>query len=400
VFTTTSIYFFMLFIIVWCYCGYLVLLLVFSTLHPDQKKKEPVSGKLPKIAVVIPCFNEGPYVKQKMDNLQELNYDPKQLEIHFIDGCSTDNTKDEILRFIGDNPNWHLMESKSRGKIQQLNYGLTKIGEDVEYIVNTDMDAILSPDVLLQFANEFKSDDRIALVGANISPMTPIPMEEYYWQDQNILRIIESKVYTSSIVVAPCYAYRRTLLDKFPEDCIADDIYIAFRANTEGYFTKYVDTITGTETRSPCTSSDFFQHKFRKGNAYLVELFRFFHRLPHMCGWWKVIYLTKLMQLSVIPWILPYFLLSTISLALSGWGMFQMAFFGMIFLFSSFLVTSIAMKKERLKYFDAVKTKKRNSILPFIISNLILITVGLSFPFYKQTSCYDKIGKEEDSCVI
>jgi len=391
-FTTTSIYFLMLFIIIWSYCGYIILLVIFSTMNPDVKKEGHVSTELPKIAVIIPYYNEEEFAKQKVNNLKELDYDQDRLEICFINGFSTDNTRNELVNLVGNMPQWHLIESDKKGKINQINCGLSKIGEDVEIIVSTDMDAMLSPDVLLQFVSQFNSDDRIALVGANISPQTSIPMEEHFWQDQNILRIIESTVYTSSIVVAPCYAYRSFLIDRFPQDCIADDIYIAFKANTEGYFTKYVETITGTEIRSPNTSSDFFQHKFRKGNAYLIELFRFFYRLPHMSGWWKVIYLTKLLQLSVIPWVLPFFFLSTISLALSGWGLFQMAFFGIIFLFCSFLITSLIMQKERSKYFDTAKTKKR-MILPFIISNLILIVVGLSYPFYRQTSSYKKIGK-------
>ncbi len=254
------------------------------------------------------------------------------------------------------------------------------------------MDAMLSPDSLMKIVAEFNINNRVAVVGANISPQNSIPIEENYWQDHNLLRIIESSVYTSSIVVAPCYAYRASLIDRFPDDCVADDIYIAFKANTEGYITKYVESITGTEIRTPGNASDFFQHKFRKGNAYLIELFRFFYRLPYMSGWWKVIYLTKLLQLAIIPWMLPYFLLSTISLALSGWGLFQVALFGVTLILGSLFITSFMMKECRFKYLHVTCSHKRYDTMPFVIGNLILIVVGLSYPFYKQTSSYQKIG--------
>ena len=374
-FTTTSIYFLMIFLIFWSYCGYVILLLAFSALNPKQVKKEPILKKLPKIAIIIPCFNEEGYVKQKADNLSKLEYDQDKVEILFLNGVSTDNTSGEIVDVIGNMPNWQLVETGCKGKINQINYGLSKISADVEIVVSTDMDALLSSDVLIKFADEFNYDNRVAVVGASIAPQSSISIEENYWRDQNLLRILESNIYTSSIVIAPCYAYKRSLIDRFPDDCVADDIYIAFKANTDGYLTKYVDSITGTEIRTPNTFSDFFRHKFRKGNAYLIELLRFLYRLPYMSAWWKVIYVTKFLQLTVMPWVLPYFLLSTLSLCFSGRGLFQIAVFGFIFLCSSLVISSFMMKKGRSKYLGATNTKKRYTLMPFIISNLILILV-------------------------
>lgn len=382
----------MLFIIVWSYCGYLILLLIFSALNPPEQEQESQPSTLPKIAVIIPFYNEEEYVEKKINNLKRLKYEKDKLRIYFVDGLSTDNTKEMIINLVDDMPNWHIIESEYKGKIHQVNHALSVLDKDVEIVVNTDMDTMTESDVLIRFANKFTSDSRIAVVGANIAPHDPIPIERNYWQDQNLLRIIESKVYTSSIVVAPCYAYRSFLIDSFPIDCIADDIYVAFKANTEGYITNYIEAITGSELRTPNTFSEFFSHKFRKGNAFLIELFRFFYQLPYMSGWWKVIYLTKFVQLAVIPWVLPYFLLSTISLALSGRGLFQMAFFGFLFLSVSFITTSFLMKKCRSEYLNITKSKKRYIIKPFLISNLILILVGLSYPFYIQTSNYQKTG--------
>jgi cellulose synthase/poly-beta-1,6-N-acetylglucosamine synthase-like glycosyltransferase len=371
-------------------------LVIFSALDPNGDEKELVARELRKIAIIIPFHDEAAYVKRKIDNLKALDYEQDKLDIYFIDGLSTDNTKEEIDKCVSCMPNWHLIESPCTGKIHQINYALPLISNEAEIIVSTDMDAILSSDTLMQFVKKFNSDGRIAVIGANILPEGTIPIEKNYWQDQNLLRIIESRVYSSSIVVAPCYAYKAWLIDKFPEDCIADDIYIAFKANSEGYLIRYMESVMGTEIRTPYSFLDFFQHKFRKGNAYLIELFRFLYRLPYMCGWWKVIYLTKLLQLAVIPWVLPYFLLSTISLALSGWGLLQVAIFGLIFITGSLLITSFLLKNCRSEYLNVEEAGKRSLILPFLISNLILIIVGLSFPFYRQNSCYSKIGRSQN----
>jgi hypothetical protein len=115
-----------------------------------------------------------------------------------------------------------------------------------------------------------------------------------------------------------------------------------------------------------------------------------------MTGWWKTIFLTKFLQLAVLPWVLPYFILSSISLLFSGWGMAQVVVFSFIYLGIFFPVTSILIKKGKMTYLNVDKTKKRSILLPFIVSNLILILVGLSYPFYRQTSSYSKIGTTDD----
>jgi cellulose synthase/poly-beta-1,6-N-acetylglucosamine synthase-like glycosyltransferase len=387
----------MLFLIFWSYCGYLLLLFVFSTLNPRKNEEEPAVTKLPKLAIIIPCFNEEAYVKQKVDNLKELRYEQDKLEIFFFHGVSTDGTGKEITSCIDGLQNWHFVETGIKGKINQINHGLSKLSDDVEIIVSTDMDTLLQPDVLIKFIHEFNSDARVAVVGANISPENCLPIEEQYWNDHNFLRILESTVYTSTIVVAPCYAFKASLIKEFPEDCVADDIYTAFKANTEGFLTKYVTSARGTEIRTPATFQDFFRHKFRKGNAFLVEMFRFFYRLPYMTGWWKTIFLTKFLQLAVIPWVLPYFLLSNISLLFSGWGLSQVVLFSFIFLGIFFATTSILMNKGRKIYLNTDSTGRRSILLPFIISNLILIIVGLSYPFFRQSSSYSKIGTNIES---
>ncbi len=391
-FIITSTYIFMLFLIFWSYCGYLILLFLFSTLNPKEDKEKLVVKKLSKLAILVPCYNEESYVRQKIDNLKKIVYEQDKIKIYFLNGTSTDNTSKEIASGITDMSNWNLIETNCKGKINQLNCGLSRINPDVDIIVVTDMDAMLMPDVFTKIANEFNSDEKVSVVGANISPQNCIPIEENYWRVQNYLRLLESAVYTSSIVVAPCYAFKTDVVKEFPEDCVADDVYVAFKGNTDGHITRYIETANGSEIRTPATFSDFFRHKYRKGNAYLRELLRFLYRLPQMEGWWKIMYLTKILQFIIVPWVLPYFLLSTISLALNGWGFFKMALFGFILLFISFLITSIMMSKVRSTYSDDNKSPKRPSLKLFIISNLILVLVGLSYPFYKQTSNYRKIG--------
>jgi cellulose synthase/poly-beta-1,6-N-acetylglucosamine synthase-like glycosyltransferase len=365
-----------------------------AKIQPNIKKQQPSLNHFPKISIFVPCFNEENLIQQKIDNLNTLKYEDSKLDVYFLHGESTDKTRDIIEDATKETHNFHLIETRCIGKINQLNYGLLHCKGESKIIVCTDVDAILSEDVLKLFCLAFQADEKVRVVGANISPLSTIQMEDYFWRDQNIIRSLESKVYTSSIVVAPCYAFKSSFLEKFPKDCVADDVYISFKANTENYLTKYIIEAQGKETRTPNSLGEFFVHKFRKGNAYLIEMFRFFYLLPHMTGWWKIIYITKFFQLAIMPWAVPFFLLSTISLTLSSWGLFQISIFGLLALFVGFAATFLLLKRERGKYYASGESFQIPNLNLFILSNIILIAVGVSYPFYKQNSSYNKIGSE------
>lgn len=391
-FPAVSIYFLMVLLIFWVYCGYIWFLFMFYVLHPSNVLESGKPGILPKIAVLIPCYNEENYVTRKVENTRALHYPDELLEVYFLNGLSTDGTSPMLKEYTAGLSNWHVIDTMISGKILQLNKGLSLLPPDIDIVVNTDMDTILNDDVLEKIGIQFATDQRIVVVGANISPYNGIPIERNYWENQNTIRILESTVYASSIVVAPCYAFRRTLLDAFPADCVADDIYVAFRANTAGGLTCYLADAKGLELRNPNTIETFFSHKFRKGNAFMQEILRFVYMLPAMNIWWKVIYLTKLLQVAVIPWILPYFALSTLSFLLDGAGLFKLAVLGCSFLFCAVIVSSYSINRFKKIHFNGAQKKNRKIMLPFLISNLILILVGLSYPFYQQSSNYKKVS--------
>ena len=57
-FTTTSVYFIILFLILWCYCGYLIFLLTLAKLQSTEKQKQLPLSHFLKVIIFVPCFNE------------------------------------------------------------------------------------------------------------------------------------------------------------------------------------------------------------------------------------------------------------------------------------------------------------------------------------------------------
>lgn len=390
-FTGLSCYLLMVGLIFWVYCGYIWLLFFFNVLAPPRCQRDAEPAVWPKIAVLVPCRNEALLAVAKVDNLLEMDYPRERLVVYFLDGASSDDTLAHLTAAVGQTPHWHVVATEVTGKINQLNVGLALLPDDVDIVVNTDADTVLAPDVLRRFAAAFAADPRVTVVGANISPNGALAIEHSYWENQNTVRILESAVHTSSIVVAPCYAFRAGLLDAFPRDCVADDIHVAFKANTQGGLTRYLCGAKGVETRTPETLEAFLCHKFRKGNAFLQELLRFVYMLPGMTPWWKVIYLTKLLQLAVVPWILPYFVLSSISFLLSGVGLMRVALFSWTVLFLCAVISSRAMTRFKKVAQGESGKAHRGLLAPFVFANLVLVLVGLSYPFYRQNSNYSRL---------
>jgi len=199
---------------------------------------------------------------------------------------------------------------------------------------------------------------------------------------------LEATACSASIVVGVCYAFRNGLIRKFPEDVVADDIYVAFEAASRGKRVVYSPAVKVYELRSAQTIGEFLRHKFRKSNAYMVELLRFLPKVFKMPRKWLFIYLNKVLQLLLIPWIfVAFFVLMGILVARYEYETSILLF---ILAFSSLYLTNKVLL--RLKGTGEEPASIWLATKAFFISNLVLIGAGFAFPFWRQKSEYAKIG--------
>lgn len=371
----------------WVCFGYYIFVW-FVGLFKKEAKAPLNSMELPFLSVVIPCFNEAENILDKLNNIKEQDYPHEKLEIIFADGGSEDNTVNIIENNIIGLPNFKLLKCPQRGKINQLNYALSQARGEI--VVNTDVDGMMEKDCLTKIVEEFKVNKDIAVVSAYSLPKNVSNVDTYYWLSQNRGRVLETKAYTSSIAIAVCYAFRKELLNVFPEDVVADDIYVAYLANTLGYRTKYSVKARAFEIRGAKNTEEFIPHKFRKSNAFLKEALRFLYRIPEMPRLWQLMYITKLSQLLFIPWaILSWVVLAVALLSLYR---YDVVILGLLFLLVTLLIANRIFKRVGIEG-ENEKYPLYVVIKAFILSNLILIATGLSYPFYRQDSNYKRIGK-------
>ncbi|MGH2670853.1 MAG: glycosyltransferase family 2 protein, partial [bacterium] len=102
----------------------------------------------PAVTVVCPCRNEEGHIAALVDRLPEFG---SQLELVFVEGHSTDDTRGEIVRQIAAHPNrdLRLVEQQGRGKGDAVRAGFSAAKHDVLMILDGDLS--VAPEELPKF---------------------------------------------------------------------------------------------------------------------------------------------------------------------------------------------------------------------------------------------------------
>lgn len=375
-------------LLVWTCFGYFLVARLIGVIRARRPAPDLADADLPEISVVVPCYNERATIEHRLANLLALEYPVDRLEVVFADGGSTDGTVEWLAQNLPRRERFRVVACPRSGKIQQLNHVLPTLSGAI--IVNSDADAELGCDALKRIAAWFAADPRVAVVGAASVPSAGLPMDRFYWLSQNKGRFIESEAWGVSIVVAVGYAFRRDLLTAFPEDVVADDIYVAFAAISRGFESLYVRDVTAFESRGPGSLSELVAHKYRKANAFLRESLRFVYRLPEMPLPARLMLLTRIAQQLLLPWavLLWGLLLGTLAtLFRFDIVIIDLVVVGLVFAATSLMFAGVPVPEgheRRVGLLDKIQV--------YVFTLSILLLTGATYPFFRQGSSYARVG--------
>lgn len=365
-------------VLAWCLGGYLIYL--------DKKRlhtKLVKGGAHRGVSILVPLYNEAAFVAAKVNNLLATIPASLDCEVLFVDGGSTDGSIDKLESLLPKN--WKLLHSPERGKIAQLNFALRNISKSSSIVVNTDMDAEFSSNALEIVLNAFDSPD-VGAAGATVLPGEAISLEKSFWEDQNFARRIESGFFAAGSIVAPLYAFRREIVSSFPDDCIADDLYVTFSSAARGYRVLQ-SSATVVELRAPITLAQFFRHKIRKATGVVKETIRFIPSVLTCGKRWRLLFLTRACQLFVVP----YSIISLFALAVLLYHEKGPQFF----VYLSLALPSTLVIVYLLVKLRASEPRGRSSIwftlCSIACSQMVLICVHLTYLFLRPSSSYKKI---------
>jgi cellulose synthase/poly-beta-1,6-N-acetylglucosamine synthase-like glycosyltransferase len=276
--------------------GYLVWLWWGRRHDPGRPAAAPAI--LPPVDVLVPVYQEAERIERKLENLSALTYPRDRVHFLVVDGASTDGTCERVAGRGARDARFALLRLDAADKTRQLNAGLERCRG--AWVVVTDADAWLAPHTIERIVAAGEADSSIAVVGTTVVPECAHPLEWLHWRLSNAIRQRESDRGSASLVAGPCYAFRRTLLERFPDDVVSDDIHVALAAATTGKRVTLAD-VQVCEQRSPVVLGDLFRHKLRKTDGYLREIFRFLPRVGQMRSPARAIFLWRAAHLTLVP---------------------------------------------------------------------------------------------------
>jgi cellulose synthase/poly-beta-1,6-N-acetylglucosamine synthase-like glycosyltransferase len=296
---------------------------------------------LPSIHIVVPAFNEEAVIQQKIDSMGWLDYPDNKLAISvYCDGCNDETVKRAIkgqslfhnrdldIRIINIEDN--------KGKVSIINRAIKEC--DADLIVFSDASAILSSDTLWRSAQHFISDPAVAVVTGDYSLLktesdasakSGTDGESAYWQYQNNVRNLESKLGAVMGVAGAYYAIRREFCGILEADTINDDFIMPMRAVELGGKAIFDAEIRILETEATPLEQDA-QRRVRISQGNMQQLIRLKSLLLpgfDLNRFWVSWMFTSGKFLRVI---MPYLLITL--LTLSALLAFESYFFAFLFI--------------------------------------------------------------------
>jgi cellulose synthase/poly-beta-1,6-N-acetylglucosamine synthase-like glycosyltransferase len=240
--------------------------------RPGAAPRDDADTECPPLDVIVAVFNERRLLPGKLENLSRLVYPGGRLRFIIVDGASTDGTRELALAWARRDARFQVLATAGPGKAVQLNLGLGHA--QAPWIVVTDVDARMRADTLWRLMVAVAREPALGLVGSPVMPVNVHPAEQMYWRLLNWLRLHEWRRGSASMVMAPCYAFRRSLIDRLPENVVSDDVHVAWRIGSLGYAIGLAGPVVH-EVRGPATARGLFRQKCRRGAAILREVLRF-----------------------------------------------------------------------------------------------------------------------------
>ena len=203
-----------------------------------RRSKQCLAGAFPKVAVVVPCWNEESTVGGTVESLLALDYPSDKLEIMLINDGSTDGTRAVMDRYAS-HPQITVIHKENGGKHSAVNLGIERT--DAAFIGCLDADSFVHRGALKEVLAHF-DDDRVASVTASMTVHEPRSILEKMQYAEYLagvaLRHILASVNGLYVTPGPFSFYRRSVIRElggFRHGHQTEDMEMAMRLQRHGY---------------------------------------------------------------------------------------------------------------------------------------------------------------------
>jgi len=370
------------------YILYPLMLAFMARKKTDNKQVFIENDELPKVSVLMSLFNEEEVIAEKLKSIYASKYPAEKLEIRIGSDNSTDNTNTIVTEFCKHHPNLFFTIYNSRqGKGNVIN----KLYDSStgEIIILTDANVMFSPTTIFELSKHFKNSE-IGLVDTHmINSRESIATEGISVQESAyISREVKIKNYESRIwgtMMGPfggCFAIRKELYFKVPQNFLVDDFYINMKVlEKEKKAINYLNAWVFEDVSN--NLNDEFRRKVRIATGNFQNLKVFSHFLCYLFGAIPKQPLQKrnfyfglafsFFSHKILRWFGPFFILMAIACSIA---LYQISLYKYLFLLFCFSLI--------LPIIDFLLRKLNIHIVPLrFITHFYSMNVALLSGFFK-----------------
>jgi len=243
-------------------------------------KPAEVASYKPKVAVLIPAYNEEKVIERTVR--AALNSSYPNLRVIVIDDGSKDRTLEvaqEAFRTEAAAGKVLILGKKNSGKAEALNYGIEHIG-DAELFVGIDADTIIAPDAISRLVPHFINPKVAAIagnakVGNRVNLWTRWQALEYI-TSQNFERRALDVLGAVSVVPGAIGAWRVSAVREaggYHTDTVAEDADLTMALLRMGYRVEYEDMALAY-TEAPTNANGLMRQRFRWSFGILQAVYK------------------------------------------------------------------------------------------------------------------------------
>lgn len=180
-------------------------------------KNEPLPDLVhpPKVAIIVPCWNEEKTVHGTIASILSLDYPSDKLEVIAVDDGSTDTTWQELQTYA-DHPQVRIFKKENGGKHTAINFGIDNT--DAEIIGGLDADSFVAPDALRRMIAVFQAHPTTIAVTPSLIVYKPKNFLQYAQRVEYNMSTYNKKMLSLlgaiHVTPGPFSLFRKTMFDK------------------------------------------------------------------------------------------------------------------------------------------------------------------------------------------
>ena len=203
-----------------------------------------LSGKLsdPTVSITVPAYNEEASIGATLENLLQVDYPRRLVQIAVVSDASTDRT-DQIVESFADRGVQLIRMPERKGKTAAENAVAVLLTGDI--VINTDASVRIDRAAVKALVRRFDDPSVGVASGRDISVASieqDVNASESTYVDYEMwVRRLETRVYGIVGASGCLYAIRRDLHDRFIPETLSRDFAAALVARERGYRTVSAD---------------------------------------------------------------------------------------------------------------------------------------------------------------